>query len=122
LWCKPKNYYRWIDFAASIRLTTGRLFDIIVTDPPWMLATENATRGVALNYDQVKDSVLLEKIPFDRLLNPSGVIFMWVINSRYHYACQYLEKIGFIIVESVTWAKMTRKRLNARGHGVTVII
>jgi len=82
-----------------------------------MLATENATRGVALNYDQVKDSVLLEKIPFDRLLNPSGVIFMWVINSRYHYACQYLEKIGFIIVESVTWAKMTRKRLNARGHG-----
>jgi mRNA (2'-O-methyladenosine-N6-)-methyltransferase len=107
----------FINFAAIYLKLNGRLFDVIVTDPPWQLAGENATRGVALNYDQMKDSDLLSSIPFFELMNPDAILFMWVINSRYVYALDYLTKMGFHPIETLTWAKISRTRLFARGHG-----
>jgi len=111
--------FDWDRFKESHRMfsRSGKLFDCIVTDPPWTLATEKSTRGVALNYDQITDRVLLNAVPFSTLMNDNGVIFMWVINAKLIWAIDWLENSGFKVVECITWLKMSSNRLMARGHG-----
>lgn len=60
---------RTFDFkklAKVQRKTRGKLYDVIVTDPPWQLATHNPTRGVALGYNQLGDDFLMQ-IPFGEM-------------------------------------------------------
>lgn len=110
--------FTWEDFIAAHRtFCNGRMFDCIVTDPPWTLATEKSTRGVALNYDQITDKLLLNAVPWSDLLNENGVIFMWVINAKLVWAVDWLEDQGLTVVECMTWLKMSTNRLMARGHG-----
>lgn len=52
--------------AQQKRLTNGRLFDVITADPPWQLASANPTRGVAIAYEQLSDSIIKD-IPLDKL-------------------------------------------------------
>lgn len=53
--------------ATTQRKLEGKLYDVMLTDPPWQLATHNPTRGVALGYKQLSDDFLLN-IPFGELL------------------------------------------------------
>ncbi len=47
------------DLLASKQLEYGgRLFDVIMMDPPWQLASSNPTRGVAIGYDQLSDTMI----------------------------------------------------------------
>ena len=74
----------------------GKKFDVIVTDPPWTLATEKSTRGVALNYDQITDVRLMNAVPFYDLINDDGgAIFMWVINAKLKWSLDFLREKGF---------------------------
>lgn len=109
------NWDKWIrDHQVA---SGGYKFDVIVTDPPWTLATEKATRGVALNYDQINDKRLMGAVPFIDLLNDRGVIFMWVINAKMKWAVKFLKDQGFTLVTICSWVKMSTNRLVARGHG-----
>eukprot|EP00494_Astrolonche_serrata_P030379 UN30646 len=109
--------FDWRKFIDSHKLINGRMFDVIVTDPPWTLATEKCTRGVALNYDQITDDKLLKAVPWGHLLEDRGVLMVWVINAKVTYTIKFLKSRGFKLVESMTWLKMSSKRLLARGHG-----
>jgi len=109
--------FDWPKFQASQMKHGGRMFDVIVTDPPWTLATEKSTRGVALNYDQITDQKLINAVPWYDLLNDNGLIFMWVINAKMVYALGLLKDLGFKILENMSWLKMSQNRLFARGHG-----
>lgn len=53
----------------------GRLFDVIMMDPPWKLSTSQPSRGVAIQYDSLGDDCI-EQIPVNRLQD-SGFIFVW---------------------------------------------
>jgi mRNA (2'-O-methyladenosine-N6-)-methyltransferase len=94
---------------------TGRLFDVIMTDPPWQLATANPTRGVAIGYDQLSDT-LIQKIPFASLQD-NGFLFMWVINAKYRFALSLLQDQGYELVDEITWVKQTVNRRLAKSHG-----
>ena len=59
--------------CALLIPSIGRLFDVIMTDPPWQLATSNPTRGVAIGYQQLADS-LIRAIPFGSLQD-NGFLF-----------------------------------------------
>jgi len=48
--------FNFKDLVQCQLRATGRKFDVIMTDPPWQLATANPTRGVALGYQQLSDS------------------------------------------------------------------
>lgn len=109
------NWNKLID--SQKKHAKGKVWNCVVTDPPWTLATEKSTRGVALNYDQITDARLLRAIPWEKLLEKDSAIFMWVINAKVVYATNYLKSLGFKIVESITWIKMSGNRLLARGHG-----
>ena len=81
---------RTIDFdrlCEAQLAARGRLFDVIAMDPPWQLASANPTRGVALGYSQLGDS-LIEQIPVGKL-QTDGFIFMWVINAKYKICLLY---------------------------------
>uniref|UniRef100_A0A7S2RKT2 mRNA m(6)A methyltransferase n=1 Tax=Mucochytrium quahogii TaxID=96639 RepID=A0A7S2RKT2_9STRA len=101
--------------AEAQRRATGRLFDVIMTDPPWQLATSNPTRGVAIGYQQLSDS-LIEQIPFPKLQD-NGFLFVWVINAKYKFALELMEKWGYTLVDEIAWVKRTVNRRLAKSHG-----
>lgn len=88
---------------------------MIVTDPPWQLATHAPTRGVAIAYQQLPD-VCIEEIPFEKL-QTNGFLFIWVINNKYAKAFELMEKWGYTYVDDITWVKQTVNRRMAKGHG-----
>lgn len=53
----------------------GRLFDVIMMDPPWQLSSSQPSRGVAIAYDSLSDDHIMnlqvEKLQTD------GFIFIW---------------------------------------------
>lgn len=99
---------------AQVKLT-GKKFDLIMTDPPWQLASANPTRGVAISYDCLPD-LAITNLPIP-ILQDNGFLMIWVINSKYDLALRMMEKWGYKLVDDITWVKMTVNRRIARGHG-----
>ncbi|KAJ1888209.1 hypothetical protein LPJ66_008689 [Kickxella alabastrina] len=90
-------------------------FDVILMDPPWQLASQAPTRGVAIAYQQLPD-VCIESLPI-QLLQTSGFIFIWVINNKYTRAFQLMKQWGYTYVDDIAWVKQTVNRRMAKGHG-----
>mmetsp|Transcript_23544 Transcript_23544/g.28843 ORF Transcript_23544/g.28843 Transcript_23544/m.28843 type:complete len:524 (-) Transcript_23544:78-1649(-) len=118
-YCVPiRADVREFDFERLAKVQkdiSGRLFDVIMMDPPWMLATANPTRGVALGYSQLKDD-LITKIPVPKLIE-NGLLFIWVINNKYRLGLELFRKWGFKIINDIAWVKQTINRRQAHGHG-----
>jgi mRNA (2'-O-methyladenosine-N6-)-methyltransferase len=118
-WCVPIRAdvrdFQFDKLAEVQKAMTGRLFDVILTDPPWQLACSNPTRGVALGYDQLNDQ-FIKKMPFPRL-QENGFLFMWVINAKYRFALSLFEEWGYELVDEITWVKQTVNRRLAKSHG-----
>lgn len=136
-------------------------------DPPWQLASSNPTRGVraweislstaawshsvvgtmlqvAIGYQQLGDN-LIQDIPIAEVQD-SGLMFMWVINAKYRFAINMLEKWGYKydglfamccvctsllcpisalgpvlggdrLIDELAWVKQTVNRRLAKSHG-----
>ncbi|KAI8887056.1 MT-A70-domain-containing protein [Backusella circina FSU 941] len=112
-WCIPIKAnvmtYDWEALAAQEQ------FDVILTDPPWQLATHAPTRGVAIAYQQLPD-ICIEDLPIPKL-SKNGFLFIWVINNKYAKAFELMEKWGYTYVDDITWVKQTVNRRMAKGHG-----
>ena len=91
--------------------TRGQLFDVIMMDPPWQLATANPTRGVAIGYQQLADFHIKE-LPV-RELQTDGFIFIWVINAKFRFALS-LGYWGYELVDEIVWIKQTVNRRMAK--------
>ena len=85
----------------------GRVFDVVLADPPWSLAPSTPTRGPALAYAQMKDRDLL-RLPLGQLINV-GFLFLWVINSKIILALDWVRQQGFKVVEWLVWIKRNPK-------------
>jgi len=101
--------------AQKQKELSGRLFDAIMMDPPWMLATANPTRGVALGYAQLGDDII-STLPI-HLLQENGLLFMWIINAKYRLSLQLFQKWGYTMIGDISWVKQTVNRRIANGHG-----
>ena len=44
-------------------------------------------------------------------------MFIWIINAKYEFALQMIEKNGFELVDEIVWVKTTVNRRVARSHG-----
>ncbi|KAJ2725793.1 hypothetical protein GGI07_001000 [Coemansia sp. Benny D115] len=97
------------------RLGNACQFDVILMDPPWQLASQAPTRGVAIAYQQLPD-VCIESLPI-QLLQTSGFIFIWVINNKYTKAFRLMKQWGYTYVDDIAWVKQTVNRRMAKGHG-----
>eukprot|EP01121_Diplochlamys_sp_Union-15-3_P019187 TRINITY_DN7169_c0_g1_i1.p1 TRINITY_DN7169_c0_g1~~TRINITY_DN7169_c0_g1_i1.p1 ORF type:complete len:276 (-),score=53.99 TRINITY_DN7169_c0_g1_i1:1-828(-) len=103
---------RYLDWEA---LGKEVQFDVITMDPPWKLAGSAPTRGVAIGYSQLPNSDI-ENIPIPKL-QTNGFLFIWVINARYAFAIELMEKWGYKLVDNIAWVKSTVNRRMAKGHG-----
>ncbi|KAJ1729031.1 hypothetical protein LPJ61_003723 [Coemansia biformis] len=101
--------FEWEKLAAACQ------FDVILMDPPWQLASQAPTRGVAIAYQQLPD-ICIESLPI-HLLQTSGFIFIWVINNKYTRAFQLMKQWGYTYVDDIAWVKQTVNRRMAKGHG-----
>ena len=111
----------------------GRLFDVIMMDPPWQLSSSQPSRGVAIAYDSLSDDAIM-KMPIAKL-QTDGFIFIWyffliffqkfikflfqkrAINAKYRFSCKLIEHWGYKLVDEVTWVKKTVNGKIAKGHG-----
>ncbi|KAI9330750.1 MT-A70-domain-containing protein [Obelidium mucronatum] len=97
-------------------LASTTQFDVILMDPPWQLASNAPSRGVAISYSQLSDQAI-QNMPVQLLQKTSGFIFIWVINTKYLQAFELLEKWGYKYCDDITWVKRTIHRRMAKGHG-----
>lgn len=107
--------FNFSKLAQEQRKLSGRLFDAIMMDPPWQLATANPTRGVAIGYSQLEDNII-SSIPIN-ILQDNGLLFVWVINAKYRLALQLFKKWGYTMIGDIGWVKQTVNRRIANGHG-----
>lgn len=107
--------FNWSKLAEIQMLHGGRLFDVITCDPPWQLSTANPTRGVAIAYDTLTDHHIME-MPF-HTIQKAGFLFIWVINAKYRFAIELMNKNGYTLVDEVAWVKQTVNGKIAKGHG-----
>jgi mRNA (2'-O-methyladenosine-N6-)-methyltransferase len=85
-------------------------------DPPWRLSTSQPSRGVAIQYCSLSDE-LIEQIPVP-ILQTSGFLFIWVINAKFQFTVNLMEKKwGYKVVDSINWVKKTVNGKIAKGHG-----
>jgi len=93
----------------------GRLFDVIMMDPPWQLSSSQPSRGVAIAYSSLADE-FIQKIPVPKL-QENGFIFIWTINAKYATTARLIEHWGYELVDEITWIKKTINGKIAKGHG-----
>ena len=93
----------------------GRLFDVIMMDPPWQLSSSQPSRGVAIGYSSLSDDII-SRIPI-RTIQSEGFLFIWVINAKYGLALQLFEKWGYKLIDEIAWVKRTVTGKIAKGHG-----
>ncbi|PVU88469.1 hypothetical protein BB561_005836 [Smittium simulii] len=98
------------------KLADACQFDVILMDPPWQLASQAPTRGVAIAYQQLPD-VCIESLPIQKLQNDGGFLFIWVINNKFSKALELFRMWGYTFVDDITWVKQTVNRRMAKGHG-----
>ncbi|OMJ19931.1 N6-adenosine-methyltransferase 70 kDa subunit [Smittium culicis] len=104
-----------MDFEWST-LAKACQFDVILMDPPWQLASQAPTRGVAIAYQQLPD-ICIESLPIQTLQNEGGFLFIWVINNKFNKALQLFTLWGYRFVDEISWVKQTVNRRMAKGHG-----
>ncbi|OMH82560.1 N6-adenosine-methyltransferase 70 kDa subunit [Zancudomyces culisetae] len=104
-----------MDFDWS-KLAAACQFDVIVMDPPWQLASQAPTRGVAIAYQQLPD-VCIESLPIGGLQQEGGFLFIWVINNKFSKAFELFRAWGYTYVDEIAWVKQTVNRRMAKGHG-----
>jgi len=106
------------DFAALGRETrrlTGRMFDVVLMDPPWRVTSQNPSRGVVLPFPTMADAEIA-RLPVRRVQD-EGLLFLWVVNGRHEFGIQTLTAWGYRYVGSIAWLKRTSTGKLAKGHG-----
>ena len=93
-------------------------FDVILMDPPWVIARANVTRGVNIEYDQMEVSEIA-KIPIHHV-QERGYMFMWVIASQLSNGILMLKKWGYKLVSVINWIKVSRYGKYMPSHGYYV--
>ena len=91
------NWQRVINIQRS---KYGKLFDVILIDPPWKL-------NVKVNYGLLTDDELVNSLPLFDLLDDDGLLFCWLVNAKLAFTLDWLRDLGFVLVDSLAWFKLT---------------
>ncbi|KEJ82801.1 MT-A70 family protein [Oxytricha trifallax] len=86
----------WRELIWAQKLFGGRLFDVIIIDPPWNNFDENAVKGFKPSYHLLTDRQIFE-IPFNKL-QKNGFVIMWVVNGKMQTAMTEMLKLGHVQV------------------------
>lgn len=103
---------RYFDFQ---KLGSIQKFDVILMDPPWLIAVANVTRGVSISYDQLETNVI-ERMPL-HYIQSDGYIFMWVIACQFANGISMFRKWGYEFVTYINWVKTSKYGRYMPSHG-----
>lgn len=104
--CNDVRNINWLRFRDAIEQYRKKPLEVIVADPPWMLSSNNPTRGPALQYSQLRLEVI-KNIPWKDLQPNHGFLFLWVINSTLDVGIEIMKDNGYKVVEYLVWVKTT---------------
>jgi mRNA (2'-O-methyladenosine-N6-)-methyltransferase len=91
--CTDIREFKFKNLADKQMELTGQLFDVIMMDPPWQLSSSQPTRGVAIAYDTLSDSIITD-IPIEKL-QTDGFIFIWTINAKFKVTLDLIKGWGY---------------------------
>lgn len=94
---------------------TGELFDVIMMDPPWRIASPNPTRGVKITYDTLRDREI-QSMNIN-CLQDEGFIFIWTVNSKLQFSISLLAEWGYRYFDQICWIKQSNNKKILKGNG-----
>lgn len=106
------DFEKLIDCQLQVK---GKLFDVIMMDPPWQLSGATPTRGVTISYEALSDQSI-KALPIIKL-QTTGLLFLWTINAKYRTSLQLLDDWGYKFVDEIAWVKKTCNNKIAKSHG-----
>eukprot|EP00924_Labyrinthula_sp_SR-Ha-C_P006954 maker-scaffold_8-snap-gene-5.7-mRNA-1 protein AED:0.09 eAED:0.14 QI:0/0/0/1/1/1/2/0/178 len=89
--------------------------EVMIIDPPWRIASENPTRGVAVKYKTLPDEEI-KIIPISRLV-PRGLVFYWVAKAKGKLVTEWMRHAGYREKGRIIWIKFSEKKLVQPGPG-----
>ena len=101
--------YNWEALGRAMQ------FDVILMDPPWRIQPGKTTRGVSLDYEQMKIEDI-QAMPL-HLVQKDGYVFMWVVASVVHAGAQMLKQWGYELVSEVNWIKVSKRGVYHPSNG-----
>lgn len=107
--------FNFSKLAAEHKKLTGKLFDVIMMDPPWQLSSSNPTRGVTIAYDTLPD-LIIRNLPF-ACLQDDGFLFLWTINAKFNLCLEMMREWGYTYIDDICWIKASVNSKIAKGHG-----
>mmetsp|Transcript_28643 Transcript_28643/g.50939 ORF Transcript_28643/g.50939 Transcript_28643/m.50939 type:complete len:284 (+) Transcript_28643:1500-2351(+) len=113
--CADVRGFNFEELARVHYEVKGKLFDVIMMDPPWQLSGANPTRGVTISYSALPDAQVMS-LPIAKL-QETGLIFIWTINAKYRFTLKLLDKWGYRYVDELVWVKKTSNKKIAKSHG-----
>lgn len=106
------DFQKLVEAQMSVK---GRMFDVIMMDPPWQLSGATPTRGVTISYEALSDQII-KNLPINKL-QKRGLLFLWTINAKYRVSLQLMDDWGYKFVDEIVWVKKTCNNKIAKSHG-----
>lgn len=101
--------------AEFHRQMTGRLFDVVMMDPPWKLSSSDPTRGVTIAFDTMTDTEISSMNI--GCLQDNGYLFIWTINSKFKDCFKLMDTWGYEYCDEICWIKESLKGKLVKGNG-----
>ncbi|KEJ82448.1 MT-A70 family protein [Oxytricha trifallax] len=108
----------WAELKHAQLRYAGRLFDIIIVDPPWDSFSQLATHGFKPSYPLLKDSDLFN-MPL-HMIQTDGFMILWVVNSKIQQAWDFIHHHGYKYLDKFVWVKTTNADVVHSGNGNVV--
>ncbi|KEJ82931.1 MT-A70 family protein [Oxytricha trifallax] len=103
-----RDLRKWEEIRENIINSNGRLYDVIMMDPPWRLKQN-------LPYPTLSDQEILE-MPIEKL-QIRGILILWIVNQKREVANEFLRIHGYTEVDRGEWIKLTKNGILHHGLG-----
>ncbi|KEJ83168.1 MT-A70 family protein [Oxytricha trifallax] len=103
-----KNLRMWGQIEEDCHKANGRLYEVILMDPPWRLRQD-------LRYPTMSDQKIL-RMPVE-LIQERGLIITWIVNQKKELARQFLKQHGYSKVDQGEWIILTKNGVLYSGWG-----
>eukprot|EP00924_Labyrinthula_sp_SR-Ha-C_P012394 augustus_masked-scaffold_10-processed-gene-5.57-mRNA-1 protein AED:1.00 eAED:1.00 QI:0/0/0/0/1/1/3/0/1641 len=106
-WLEPKGAIRIKgDVFEFLNKYVGKLFDVVIIDPPYKFCSKDSIRGPSNNFNQVNDKGLVD-LSLKRVVRNS-LVFVWTFWGKRDLTFQLINKWGLKHVDHLLWIKTTK--------------
>jgi len=94
--------FKWDELIAFQMKQAGRLFDIVIMDPPYNVGSKHS--GLKIGYKKLK-TWQIQALPIPKLQD-NGFLFVWTVNQYLPDTLQMISIWGYTLWKQIVWIKI----------------